>query len=109
MTGLLHELRRKHPGNVKDKIDTACLAQPVVQQGSWREREEKPNYIVNLLIFNQLGQHDSSAFLMDGFQYKNYRSQNLSKKIDFLSLYLLTVQKSPEMTTSTTTTSTYSF
>lgn len=52
MTGLLHELRRKHPGNVKDKIDTACLAQPVVQQGSWREREEKPNYIVNLLIFN---------------------------------------------------------
>jgi hypothetical protein len=30
MTGLLHDLRRKHPGNVKDKIDTACLAQAVV-------------------------------------------------------------------------------
>lgn len=34
MTGLLHDLRRKHPGNVKDEIDTACLAQAVVQQGS---------------------------------------------------------------------------
>lgn len=34
MRGLLHDLRRKHLGNVKDKIDTACLAQAVVQQGS---------------------------------------------------------------------------
>ena len=33
MTGLLHDLRRKHPGSAKDKIDTACLAQAVVQQG----------------------------------------------------------------------------
>lgn len=34
MRGLLHDLGRKHLGNGKDKIDTACLAQAVVQQGS---------------------------------------------------------------------------
>ena len=60
MTRLLHALRRKHPGNVKDKIDTACLAQAVVQQGSWRERE-KAKLRCEYSRFNQLGQHDSGA------------------------------------------------
>jgi hypothetical protein len=44
MTGLLHDLGRKHPGNVKDEIDTACLAQAVVQQGSGRERGKAKLY-----------------------------------------------------------------
>lgn len=44
MTGLLHDLRRKHPGNVKDEIDTACLAPAVVQQGTLRKREKAKLY-----------------------------------------------------------------
>lgn len=43
------------------------------------------------------------AYLMNVFQYKDCCSQNLSRKIDFMSLNLLTVQKAPEVTTRTIT------
>lgn len=104
MTRLLHALRGKHPGNVKDKIDTACLAQAVVQQGSRREKG-KAKRVVNILVL--ISWVNMTLVLFKTLPRESFLGQrlsvhkNLSRKTGPMSLDFRMVQMSPEVTPDT--------